>query len=257
MPVTEILCTVCGASNQPGSGFCSRCGARLTNPETGISTPANTSIPDLEDQQPSAPGDYKLPKKPVSKPRQPGTTRKVLLKGCVISGGALTVVLCAVMTVFVYTSVFVPGKVGQDTGFPWTGDSSDPSVVSTPDQQGGLIEITTLTPVPQTYEGIWNENECNNSYSGGMATLGAAVVFENGRVYFGLCGDSYSDIVNNSSGAGIPGGSEFDLTPSSLIIYTPAGDPVEYLRDGTTWWAGDSTFTPAPGYDGGKLVDKH
>lgn len=256
MPAEEILCNVCGAKNTPDNKFCSKCGSPIVTSQTGVANPSNTNVPPVADQQIHEPGDYKLPKKPESKPQRASTTKRVLSQGCVIGFGAVTVVLCAVVTVLVYTAVFVPGKVGQDAGFPWSGDSSDPSAVSTPDQQGGLIEITTLTPVPQTYQGIWNENECNNSYSGGMATLGAAVVFEDGRVYFGLCGDSYSDIVNNSSGAGIPGGSEFELTPNSLIIYTPAGDPVEYSRDGTTWWAGDSTFTPAPGYDGGKLVDK-
>ncbi len=252
-----ILCNVCGAENPFTNGFCAKCGARLVAPQEGISTPSTAPIPDLEDQQPHKPGDYKLPKKPVVKPLQTGTSRKVLLKGLVYGGGALTVVLCAAITVLLYIAVFNgPDKPGQDSSAP--DSSSNPDYVSPSIQgdEGGLIEITTLTPVPQTFEGLWIENNGQLTYSGGMATVAVVAYFKDGRVYFGNYGDSIDYILNNRSGSGIDGGSPFDLTPDALVIYTPDGKPVTYMRDGTTWWIGDRTFTPDPGPDGGMIVNK-
>ena len=113
----------------------------------------------------------------------------------------------------------------------------------------------TVTPVLQTFEGMWLENDCTYSQSGGMASAGAAVMFHDGYAYFGICGDTGDQILANASGAGGEP-AQFELTTDSLIIYTPSGDPMTYRREGTTWYAGSSTFTPAPGHDGGQLIDK-
>jgi len=90
-----------------------------------------------------------------------------------------------------------------------------------------------------------------------MATEAAAVFFHDGRVYWGIYGSTPSELMNNTYGAGIDGGSPFELTDEAVIMTAPNGSRYSYTRDGTTWWANGSIFTPDPGPDGGQILPKY
>jgi hypothetical protein len=133
----------------------------------------------------------------------------------------------------------------------------DHGVKFTPTRTPENQALSTPTETVQTverFEGLWVENNREGSSSGGMTTAAAEVLLRDGQAYFGIHGQSVDVIFVNAAGAGISGGSPFELSQGYRIIYKPDGSPVKYRRDGMTWWAGESVFTPDGGPDGGKIV---
>lgn len=108
--------------------------------------------------------------------------------------------------------------------------------------------ISTASDKVETFEGIWVEPG-SGTVANGMQTAPAAFLFRNGRMYGGLKGQTADEIYNDT--AGVRGddksGAPFELQEGKLVITAPDGTKEEWVRDGTTFWAGETEFVPEDG----------
>jgi hypothetical protein len=108
--------------------------------------------------------------------------------------------------------------------------------------------LSTASNKVETFEGIWVESG-NGTDENGMHTASAAILFQKGRMYMGLKGQTADEIYNDT--AGVRGndksGAPFMLQEGKLVITAPDGTKDEWVRDGTTFWAGDTEFIPEDG----------
>ena len=108
--------------------------------------------------------------------------------------------------------------------------------------------VSTASNKVETFEGIWVEPG-DGTDANGMHTAPAAILFQKGRMYMGLKGQTTNEIYNDT--AGVRGndksGAPFKLQEGKLVITAPDGTEKEWIREGTTFWAGDTEFVPEDG----------